>query len=132
MWVGPCKVLQRLSAHTYHIQVGENSVRDVHVAQLKKYFASCVGPSWPLFYTRESHDNTHALEGDWDVEKIVRHRKRRDGTFEFLTKWENCDDSENTWEPPSSFLQRFCLPWAEYCRERHIDLSLMDHLRSLA
>ena len=132
MWVGPCKVLQRLSAHTYHVQLGDTTVRDVHTSQLKKHFASCVGPSWPLFYTRERAEDTHALEGDWDVEKIVRHRKKKDGTLEFLTKWEHCDDSENTWEPPASFLQRFCLPWAEYCRAHRIDLSLLEHLRSLA
>ena len=132
MWLGPCKVLQRLSAHTYTIQVSESTVRDVHASQLKKYFAPCVGQSWPMFYTREHVDDTHALEGDWDVEKIIRHRRRKDDTWEFLTKWENCDDSESTWEPPSSFLQRFCLPWAKYCRQQKIDMSIMEHLRSLA
>ena len=37
------------------------------------------------------------------VEKIVNHRGQP-GSYEFLVKWQNFPESENSWEPESSFL----------------------------
>ena len=37
-----------------------------------------------------------------EVEKILKHRKRAK-KYEYLVKWKNQQDSENTWEPESSF-----------------------------
>ena len=129
-WVGPCLVLKRLSAHTYQVQMSDTTTRDVHVAQMKPYQPDFQGASWPLHFTRDEPLDTHALEGDWDVEAILAHRRDPACGYQFLTKWAGCDDSENTWEPPSSFLQRFNAIWAGYCKQHHLHLDVLDHLKA--
>lgn len=37
-------------------------------------------------------------EQEWEVEKIVNERKRG-GKKEYLIRWKNCDESQDTWEP---------------------------------
>ena len=107
MDICPCLVMKRLSVATYHVQTSDTTTRDIHLAQMKPYHPDPEGASWPLYFTRDDPLDTHALEGDWDVEAIVAHRRDPGCGYKFLTKWDGCDPSENTWEPPSAFLQRF-------------------------
>ncbi|XP_031621378.1 chromobox protein homolog 3-like [Contarinia nasturtii] len=39
----------------------------------------------------------------YDIEKIVRHRRRPDGSYEYFVKWKGYDSSANTWEPKENF-----------------------------
>ena len=123
-------MVQRLSTHTYKVQVSDDGNRDCHISQMKPYFVDPSGPQWPLHYTRDIPIDTHALEGDWNLEAILRHRHGKNGQVEFLVKWDGCDASESTWEPPSSFLPRLNLQWAKYCRDHNILLDVVDHLNA--
>lgn len=38
-------------------------------------------------------------EGEYTVEAIVKHRQRRNGSYEFFIKWKGYSSDENTWEP---------------------------------
>ena len=127
-WIGPCQVLKRLSAHTYEVQVGESKVRDVHVSQVKRYYPPLEGPSWDLFYTNKDAPTDPALEGDYLVERVVRHRKNKEGALEFLVRWAGYGSEEDTWEPVSSFLPSFSQPWADYCRRLKLHVDVLNHL----
>jgi len=39
----------------------------------------------------------------FEVEKILDHKEEPDGSFKFLVKWKNYDDSENSWVKDSDF-----------------------------
>jgi hypothetical protein len=63
-WIGPCPVVQRLSDHTYTVQISPTSTRDCHIAQLKRHFPSADGTSWPLHFSRDSPTEPDAAVGD--------------------------------------------------------------------
>ena len=129
-WIGPCQVVQKLSNHTYKIQVGETRTRDIHVSQLKRHHPPLAGPHWPLFFTQETPLDGHGLQNDFLVEKILRHRLNKDNnTSEFLVKWDGYGEEECTWEPPSSFLPVFSQPWAAYCRSHHLRVDVVGNLK---
>jgi transposase InsO family protein len=47
----------------------------------------------------ETKDSVEAIEEEYDVEKILDMRKNRKGEKEYLIKWLDYSDQENTWEP---------------------------------
>jgi len=53
------------------------------------------------------------------IETILDHRKLRN-RWEFLVKWENFPNSENTWEPYSNI--KDALPWAYHNYDKIKDL----------
>ena len=40
------------------------------------------------------------------VDKILDHRKNSNNNFEYLVKWKNFSDKDNTWEPIENFAER--------------------------
>lgn len=38
----------------------------------------------------------------WEVEKIVEHKKLKNGKYKYLVKWVGYNDSDNTWEPQNN------------------------------
>ncbi|KAF9271187.1 hypothetical protein BGZ88_006653, partial [Linnemannia elongata] len=43
-------------------------------------------------------DNPAYYQAEYEVEKIVKHTKSKDGSFLFLVKWVGYPHSENTWQ----------------------------------
>ena len=43
------------------------------------------------------------------IERIVDVRKTKNGKYEYIVKWKNYGDKENTWEPESSFIDKTLL-----------------------
>jgi hypothetical protein len=42
----------------------------------------------------------------FEVEKIVSHRKAKNNQFEYLVKWKNFSNADNTWEPADNFSEK--------------------------
>jgi hypothetical protein len=55
-------------------------------------------------------------EEEWEVERIVRTRKRR-GKVEYEVKWKDFDEKENTWEPLENL--RNSLETVEFYFKKH-------------
>ena len=131
-WTGPHVVKRQVGRDVWMVDVG-NKERAVHRQQMKAWVPTPVGRQWELHH----HQLTEADGGDtsgmdeWNVERIIRHRRKADGSWEFLTRWEGYGEDDDCWEPASSFLQRVNLPWLRYCRQHGIDFKVMDHLKSL-
>ena len=107
--------------------------RIVHKAQCKPWVAPIVGEQWPLHFKRlTDEEETPAAMDEWEVEKVLEHRRTRDGRgLEFLTKWRGYGPEECTWEPARNFLQRVNVGWLQYCKRQKLDFTVMQHLEHL-
>ncbi|GJP68328.1 hypothetical protein CLOP_g25051, partial [Closterium sp. NIES-67] len=52
-------------------------------------------------------------EPEYEVESVLAHRRRRNGTVELLIRWKGYDPSENTWVPESE-MGNACRPLRNY------------------
>ena len=131
-WLGPAKVLGRVGNSTYRVQLKPGRAQEVHLDQLKPHVAdSITGQSYELYTHQGGMAPPGAEPEEWEVKDILRHRKGRDGQWEFLTHWEGCDPSEATWEPSGHFILRFSQPWVEYCHRRGLYPEMTGVLRSI-
>jgi hypothetical protein len=76
-------------------------------------------------------DDEAAAPDEWVVDKILNHRKKADGTVEFLTRWQGYQPEEDTWEPVKHFLQKVNIDWLSYCKLHKIDFTVMQHMQHL-
>ena len=90
-FVGPYIIVRRSRGGSYILRdmSGDMLDRRVPADQLKI-----------LNRTKRKIDETLPIH---DIDRIVRHRGEP-GRYEYLTKWKNYDESENTWEPAVNFL----------------------------
>ena len=128
-WCGPHVLKKQVGADTWEVDVG-NKLRVVHVAQMKPWYAPVIGPSWPLHHhvLTESADEA-AQPDEWEVEKILKHRRKADGSYEFLTRWQGFAPEDDTWEPAKNFLQRVNIDWLAYCKRHRVDFTVMQHMQ---
>ena len=120
-----------MGADTWEVDVG-NKLRVVHVAEMKPWYAPVFGPSWPLHHhvLTESVDEA-AQPDEWEVEKILKHRRKADGSYEFLTRWQGFEPEDDTWEPAKNFLQRVSIDWLAYCKRHKVDFTVMQYMQHL-
>mgnify|MGYP001199940300 CR=1 FL=1 len=62
---------------------------------------------------------------DWIVDRVIRHRKGKDGRTEFLPKWEG--DQGESWEPLENFLT-INSDWFQYCKDKGFKFNLVSTL----
>jgi hypothetical protein len=99
-----------------------------HRSFLKNYREPRVtGCGVPLYFFRRTEKEEEAMPDEWEVEKILAHRKRG-GEWEFLTKWAGFSEGEETWEPAKNFIHRISGELIRYCIAKHLSL---DWLREL-
>ena len=103
------------------VDVG-NKLRRSHVTQMKRHFAPVIGESWRLHYHRMADAEPGAEQGDWTVERILRHRRKADGTLEFLVRWSGCGPEGDQWEPVSASLPTMNDVWAGYCAQHQLNV----------
>ena len=87
----------------------------------------------PMFFHRRTILDADAREEDeYEVEKILRHRIKRDGSMEFLTHWKGFPVEEATWEPPQHFIHRYSAHFVEYCQNKNLDPQILRVLQPRA
>ena len=125
-WEGPCEVTAQTGAASFEVRVGRTGVtKAVHMDQIKEYLEEEVqGRGFPLRYHRG--DPAGQRLEPRRVERVLRHRFRRDGALEFLTHWAGTPEHESSWEPVGSFLAGCSQPWLEYCWERNVGVELFE------
>ena len=129
IWLGPHIVQKQVGKDTWRINLGGH-VRVCHRSQLKEYHGTPVGAAWPLHYTRTLDNDEETLGHDeWDVRETLRHR-RRGNVVEFPIWWAGSSRDDASWEPAASFLPRYNLLWADYCRKHKINLNVLEHLHA--
>jgi len=98
-WTGPHLVQKQLSTKVWRVDIGEGKVSDVHLDQLKPYYAEVVGRSWPLHYVKAERPDDYAEINMWDVEEVLAHRKGGAEGVEFLTHWSGFSKEDTTLFP---------------------------------
>ena len=130
-WTGPHKISRRVGHSVWEVDVG-NKCRNVHEAQMQPWYPPVEGEASPLHHHMLTDDpEGPAAPDEWLVEKILRHRQRPDGSYEFLTRWQGFKPDDDTLEPAKNFLQKVNIDWLQYCRQHKIDFKVMDHMKHL-
>ena len=119
LWTGPHKTLRQCGRLVWEVDVG-NKVRRCHAAQLKGWQKPLAGPSWPLHYRKLTDDDVPAEQDQWNVAKILRHRRNARGKLDFLVRWEGWGPEGDQWEPAASFLPVVNPIWIKYCSDNKL------------
>jgi len=109
-YAGPFKVIKVVTPVAYKLDTPQdwkdNKLHDIfHVSLLKRHVEASEFEDRP----NSSHPDPpleQLPEGEFYPESIIRQRlsvNRPESTYEYLVKWKDCDESENTWEPIQSF-----------------------------
>jgi hypothetical protein len=109
-YTGPFKIIKVITPVAYKLAIPQdwkdNRLHDVfHISLLKRHIEASEFESRP----NDSHPEPlidPPPEGEYYPERILRQRlsiNHPESTYEYLVKWNDCDDSENTWEPIQSF-----------------------------
>jgi reverse transcriptase-like protein/integrase-like protein/aspartyl protease/chromodomain-containing protein len=99
--IGPYKILEKIGAVAYKIELPKRLSRIhpvFHVSKLFRYHDTSAFPSRPLQENRPPP--VMQIDGDdaWEVEEIVNKRINK-GVCEYLVKWLNYPTWENSWLP---------------------------------
>ena len=88
------------------------------------------GKKVDLFY----HQRTPLDEGvgtdEWEVDRILRHKRDAKGKFFFLTKWKGQEEHGETWEPIDSFIHRFNTDLIQYCNQKGLPMGVFANLKT--
>ena len=122
---------------SYQVLVKPGKIQDVHADQLKPYVQDVLsGRKTDLFFHTTGYKPLATEVDEYDVKKILAHRENADGKLEFLTWWEGCPKEQATWEPPISFLTRYCEDFPLYLLQHGIAMDAREvwhgsqHVRS--
>ena len=128
-WIGPGVVKAREGERSYLIEIKPGVQMKAHRSFLKPYTEPEVqGRGVPLYFYRRTEPEEDAMPDEWEVEKIVAHRKRG-GEWEFLTKWEGYSEGEETWEPAKNFIHRISEEFVRYCTTKKLSLNWLEELK---
>ena len=116
--------MQRIgrSSHTVVHKPGE--IWDVHRDVLKPYVKDeTLGTNAPL-YTYKGTTKSSVLGDTEDMVKSIKQHRFRNGKLEFLVKWKDQSESENSWEPATTFVQPFSKVWLDYLTKENLEANL--------
>ena len=126
-WVGPCRVVQRVGEHSYVVETRLGHHVDVHRCHLKPHVEDVhSGRPLALFQFKQAAPEMDLAVDEWVVDKITGHRHNAAGDLEFRVRWMGSE--EDTWEPVGHFFQRYAVDFIAYCREKGLQVDVIDHL----
>ena len=126
-WCGPCVVKRREGQHSYVIETREGHEVAVHRCHLKRHTADPhSGAPLPLYYFKQAVEDLGVHVDEWEVERIIKHRRGADGQLQFLVKWHGSD--KQTWEPVGHFFHRYSVDFISYCQKAQLQLDLVGIL----
>ena len=116
LWMGPCEILKHVHSGRYTVLTPYGD-EDHHMDAMKPYTPELTGKSIPFLYYKP----TTVPEGDtWIVEKILKHRKSRDGRLQWLVKWRGYE--KTSWENAEQFVGYTQNDWKEYNLKHNISV----------
>jgi hypothetical protein len=131
-WIGPGLIKAREGDHSYIIEIKPGKEMKAHRSFLKLYNEPKIfGKGIPLYFFRRTEKIEDALPDEFEVERILAHRKK-DGEWKFLTKWAGYEPGEETWEPVKNFIHRYSSELIRYCNAQKIQIDLMKELQKSA
>jgi len=130
-WIGPGVVKAREGERSYLIEIKPGYQMKAHRSFLKSYCEPHIyGKSVPLYFYKRTEREEEALPDEWEVKKIVGHRKNGN-EWEFLTEWVGYDEGERTWEPAKNFIHRISEEFVRYCGAKNLKLDWLGELKKV-
>jgi transposase InsO family protein len=127
VWEGPGVVLRRVGAGSYLISNRKGEEQAIHEDQIKPHVEDVyAGQPRELYFWKGGRYENRVNYGEKEVEAIKNHKWSTNGKLLFLTKW--VDRNRETWEPVSSFVQRYSEEMVRYAHEHGIELNLTESL----
>ena len=102
--------------NSFKVRVDVNRKLEVSGDRLKPEIPSPKGRVEPPFWTSKWPSERGIEGGNYEVERLVDHSKDAEGNWRFLVKYKGFPESENTWEPPSSFVLGYTTGFRNYLR----------------
>lgn len=101
IFLGPVKVLDQLGPNTYKLDMPAHFAGhdNINVRFLKRMLVD------PTVARDQPSRPREMLQGDYGylVDKIIRHRRLPDGSYEFFTSWRNYGPEARSWESLDMF-----------------------------
>ena len=116
LWEGPFEIVSRVGENSFRVRVDVNRELDVSGDRLKPEIPNPKGRVKPLFPTSKWLSGHRIQDGIYEVEHLVNHSKLAEGNWRFLVTYTGFPESENTWEPPSSFVHGYTTGFRNYLR----------------
>ena len=116
LWEGPFAMVSRVRENSFEVRVDVNRELEVSGDRLKPETPSPKGRVKPLFWTSKWLSERRIEGGNYEVERLVDHYKDDEGNWRFLDKYKGFPESENTLEPPSSFVYGYTTGFRNYLR----------------
>lgn len=127
-WIGPAKILRRTGVRSYDIQVKPDYIMSAPLVFLKPFITDTYsGVPTHLFYHTRTPISVPIQEDENVVKKIHKHKREPDGTYKFLTSWE--DSKDITWQDVATFIPKYNTDLIAYCKRNNLVLDLAQHLR---
>lgn len=82
---------------------------------------------FPLYYFSAKGKPLEAGVDEWEVEKILDHRRSARG-WEFKVQWKGFAPSESRWEPVHHFFPQYNELLVEYLGEKNLHLDITEAL----
>jgi hypothetical protein len=79
-----------------------------------------------LFHFKQARSDPPTGIDEWNVEKVVTHRRTPGGELEFKVQWEG--STELTWEPLHHFFHSYSQPIVDYFQKKNLKEDVMAHL----
>ena len=126
-WIGPCLITAKIGEMSYEIEIKPNHRVSLHRSQLKPHFEDeFAAEKLQLHHFSPQSTDFDSAPDEWEVEKIITHRKDSSGRLEFLTMWKDCSDV--TWEPLMQFIHRYSSGWRDYVLSKGLKFNLVDYM----
>ena len=107
LWEGPFEIVSRVRENSFKVRVDVNCELEASRDRLKPEISSPKGRVKPLFWTSKWLSERRIEGCNYEVERLVDHSKDADCNWRFLVKYKGLPESQNTWEPPSSFVHGY-------------------------
>ena len=129
LWEGPFRNVSRVRGNSSKVRVDVNRELEVSGDRPKPESPSPKGRVKPLFWTSKWLSQRRIEGGNYEVERLVNHSKGAEGNWRFLVNYQGFPESENTPEPPSSFVHCYTRGLRNYPRAHaEIPVSFTDCL----
>ena len=130
-WLGPAIVTAREGKRSYVIELKAGVHIKAHRSFLKEYVEDIFNEKHlPLFYFQRTELEGGGQVDEWLVDKVIGH-KIEGNKLKFLTTWEGHAQEEATWEDAKNFLPMYNVEFVKYCKEKGIQMDLVDQLGGL-